>query len=86
MTRADDPHAETKERIGDLLDEALALADHIRVPVLAAQIAQALHTLDPDRRIACPPTGDFALRELCQRSPGAADWQRDTEHPGRSMS
>ena len=61
MISADDPHAETKARIGDLLVEALAPADHIRVGALAAHIAQALHTLDPDRRIAIPPEGEISL-------------------------
>ena len=58
MISADDPHAETKARIGDLLDEALALPDHIGVPRLAAQIAHALHVLDPDRGIAMPQYGE----------------------------
>ena len=61
MIIADEPHAETKARIGDLLEEAVALADHIWVRALAAQIAQALHTLDPDRGIAVPPDGEISL-------------------------
>ena len=60
MISAEDRHAEAKARIGDLLDEALALADHIWVRALSAQIAQALHTLDPDHRIAMPPDGEIS--------------------------
>ena len=61
MTGADGQLAEAKAPLGDLLDEALALADHIWVRALAAQITQALHTLDPDRGIAVPPDGEISL-------------------------
>jgi hypothetical protein len=60
LISADDPHAETKARIGDLVDEALALADHIGATGLATRIAEALHMLDPARRIAMPPDGEIS--------------------------
>lgn len=45
-------------RIGELLQESLALADQIGLSVCAAHIAHALHLLDPDRPIAPPPGSD----------------------------
>jgi hypothetical protein len=53
MTRVSTAHL-AKSLIGDLLDEALALADAAQEFAAAALIAQALHVLDPNRTIAFP--------------------------------
>ena len=58
MTQRDDQLAEAKARIGDLLDEALTLADYVKASRVAAHIADALHTLDPQHRIARPTNED----------------------------
>lgn len=44
-----------RQRIGDLHDETLSLADQLNGSAVAALIAQALHVVDDTCPIALPP-------------------------------
>ena len=55
MTGSSTASVSIQHRIGELLDEALALADQLHGSAVAALIAQALHVLDDKRPIALPP-------------------------------